>query len=238
MTKSKKVSRKNKMSAGKTPDEAPVMYKQIPVMRQNPIHKFRRALTRQFSYNPATGIDASGTYTIQIAFAPGGTNFRLGGISAYTDNVPNSTEFSNLYDQWRLKGILLRMDATQNAFSNSGVAYSPPLVVFAADYDDSGDATANALFEYPQSRTHSFQTNGYAPLICGMSPRPVRDVAGYGVLTSYSPMEECPFIRTAELGTPHYGLKLALQLNGGSVNAVVAYFQVTIWFDMEFVNPK
>jgi len=175
---------------------------------------------------------------MQFTFAPGATNYRLGGVSIYNDAIPNASEFTNLYDQWKLVDVVIRFDYTTNILSNSGVAYSPPLILFASDYDDPGDAAVTDLLQYPEMSTHCFNTNGYKPLILKLKPRPLRDVAGSGVATSYSPMEVIPFIRTSEFSTPHYGLKCALQSNGASVSAVIGYFQMTIWLDMEFTNPK
>lgn len=175
---------------------------------------------------------------MQLTFAPGATDFRLGGVSIYTDALPNNTEFSQLFDQYRIVGVTVRIDLNPNAFTNSGVAFTPPIAYFIADYDDPQDATISACLQYPQVLTHSWNTDGYTPFIAHLKPKPLRDVAGSGIATGYSPMAVAPFIRTSDMTVPHYGLKMALANNGASVNAVTGFFLINVFYDMEFINPK
>lgn len=198
----------------------------------------RRALQRSLTYNPAGGIDGSGQYTMQLTFAPGSTDFRLGGVSIYTDALPNNTEFSQLFDQYRIAGVTVRIDFSVNVFSNSGSAYTPPIAYFIADYDDPQDATVNQVLQYPQVITHSWVEGGYKPFIASLKPKPLRDVAGAGIATGYSPMAVAPFIRTSEMTIPHYGLKMALVNNGASASAIIGSFLVNVYYDLEFINPK
>jgi len=195
-------------------------------------------MARQYSYVPAGGIDSSGSYTWQYSFAPTATQIRLGGVAMYQDNLPNWSEFTNLFDQYRIRQVTVRVDYSANTMTNSGVAYTAPIIYAAVDYDDESDATANALFQYPGCITHSFIENGYKPLIINFKPRPLRDVAGIGVLTGYSPMARAPFIRVADNAIPHYGLKMALNLQGASANVAVGYFNIQVAFDLELINPK
>lgn len=119
--------------------------------------------------------------------------------------------------------------------SGSSVA---PLIYYVADYDDSGSAIRTDLLQYPNVNPHSFLTNGYSPLIVHVKSKPLRDVASTGVLTAYAPMTTAPWIHTADLMTPHYGLKFcASQFNYGGT-ADVGSIQIITYIDMEFVNPK
>jgi len=175
---------------------------------------------------------------MQLTFAPGATDFRLGGVSIYSDALPNSTEFSQLFDQYRIAGVTVRIDFSVNVYSNSGSSYSPPLAYFIADYDDPQDATVSAVLQYPQVVTHSWTENGYKPFIAHIKPKPLRDVAGSGIGTGYSPMSSAPFIRTSDMTIPHYGVKMALVNNGASANAVIGSFLINVFYDLEFINPK
>jgi len=235
----KRKQKKSKATDGRNIRSAPVLYQSVPVIRKNQIHSFRRAVTRSIYWNPFAGLDGfASAYTLQLNFSPGETNYRFSGTSIYTDALPSVSEFSNLYDQWRIKDVIIRIDYTTDIYANSGVAFTPPLLLYAADYDDPGDAPVASMLQLPQTRTHCFMTNGYRPLIMGITPRPLRDVAGSGLLTTYSPMEQNPWLRTTELSAPHYGIKIALQGNGASSNSIIGYFQVTVWYDLEFTNPK
>lgn len=202
------------------------------------VHPIRRTFSRIFSYNPQLGIDASSNYTMQIAFAPNGSDIRLGGVSVYVEPLPLWSELTALFDQYRIKQVTCRMDYTTDEHTNSGPAYAPPLLSTVVDYDDSNNTDLTHMYQYPSLTTHSFKTDGYKPAITALNPRPLRDVAGYGVLTGYSPMTRAPFIRTADGSIPHYGIKYALGAQGGSVNAIVGYFTLTVYFDIELINPK
>lgn len=133
---------------------------------------------------------------------------------------------------------MVRIDYGNHVFDNSGVSYAVPLLNYVADYDDPGDLTLTAMQEYPQMRVHSFNQNGYTPLILSLKPVPLRDIAGSGVATGYAPSSVSPFLRTAEMSIPHYGLKFALNSAGASANAVLGYLNVIIWYDLELANPK
>lgn len=219
------------------PRAPPRIIRTIPEKR-NQIAQFRRSVRRQIYWNPVSGLDGTGTTDLQISFSPGATDWRFGGVSVYTDSLPNNSEFSALFDQWRIKSIIMRADYTVHQWDNSGVSYSIPLVSYVADYDDPGQLTLSAMQEYPQQRIHNFSENGYSPLLLQLQPVPLRDIAGSGVATGYAPSTVAPFIRTSEFSIPHYGLKLALIGNGASVNAVLGYFNISVWYDLELTNPK
>lgn len=176
---------------------------------RNPTMLIRRATTRQLLATHGA-IDGSVASTIQLTFAPGGTNYRLGGVSLYNDSLPNSTELSSLFDDYKIKRVVVRVDAP-NAWTNSGpTPVFFPNIFWAIDRNDGNDAAITDLLQYPQAQIHSFYKDGYTPLIISFSPVPLRDIAGSGLSTSYGAMKGPPYIRTSELNTPHYGLKLAL----------------------------
>lgn len=200
-------------------------------------YKMRRAWNQVIPWNPTSGFFGASP-NIQVNFAGSVSEIRLGGVAVYGPTLPNSSEFSALFDQYRINGVTLRLDWNTNSTSIADIAQSPPLVYFAADYDDSGDANVQALLQYPGVRTHSFFTNGYKPVIFSVKPKPLRDIAGTGLLTSYGPDLSSPFIRTAELSTPHYGIKIATQALGSTGASVTGYLMLTAYIDLEFTAPK
>lgn len=174
---------------------------------------------------------------MQLSFSPGATDYRFAGVSVYSTAVPNITEFSNLFDQWRLKKVIVRLDLAAGYSDSASTPVIMPNLYYVSDYDDSGDCDINAMLQYPQCQVHNFYRNGYEPFQVSLSPKPLRDVAGSGVSTTYGPMSVAPWLRTADLTTPHYGLKLALDWMG-KVQTADVQMVVTIWYEMEFMNPK
>lgn len=176
---------------------------------------------------------------MQFTFSPGATDVRLGGTSIYNDALPNSSEFSALFDQWKIKSVVFRLDCPAN-YASAGANAAPivyPLVHYVLDYDDSQNATINDLVQYPQYQVHNFAKDGYTPMMIKFSPKPLRDIAGAGISTGYGPMPTAPWIRTADMSIPHYGLKLAFDFFGYSVTSYMN-FVITIGYELEFTNPK
>lgn len=207
----------------------------MPVSR-NPVLRFKRALTRTFSVN-SSGIDLGASNNLQVSFAPGATDWRVGGVSLYTDSLPNMSEFTNLFDQYKVEKVYVQIDVplgNSNAFAQP--LYNP-LVYYVADYDDPQDASLSDLLQYPQMQQHNFWKNGYTPFLISMSPKPLRDVAGAGLLTGYGPMARAPWLRTAETSIPHYGLKLSLDWFG-IVQTTSMKMKFTVWYELAFTNPK
>lgn len=218
--------------------QGPQSLTRIPI-RSNPTIPIRRATTRTLlcTYGATDGYAFN---DVQLAFAPGSTNYRIGGTSIYSDALPNNAEFSNLFDQYRIKSVIVRMDCP-DAWANSAPTPTQPvflpLVYYALDYDDPGSALKNNLLEYPQVNIHSFYTNGYKPLILKFSPKPLVDIAGSGIATAYGPMQKAPWIRTSEMTVPHYGLKMFFEFPSSTqINTIQISY--TIWYDLEFTNPK
>lgn len=209
--------------------------KNLPVAN-NPCFAIRRAIRRTLTVDSSI-IDGSTANTIQLSFSPGATDYRFGGTSVYSTSLPNVAEFSNLFDQWRLKNVMVRFDI---AFGYQGLGTTPvvtPNLIYATDYDDSGDATIDDLLQYPQVQVHNFYNNGYTPFQVSLSPKPLRDIAGSGVTTGYGPMPVAPWLRTSNMSIPHYGLKLALDWMG-KVQTSDIQIVVTVFYNLEFTNPK
>ncbi len=205
----------------------------------NPRLNIRRSSTRQIYWNPQTGLDGfGGASSLQMTFSPSAIDYRFAGTSIYVDSLPNVTELSALFDQYRISNVTLRIDYTTDIFNNSGTAYKAPLVLAVVDYDDIGTAGVADLLQYPKVVTHSFDQNGYTPFMVSLKPRPLLEVGGSGISSGYAPMTQSPHIRTTNLNIPHYGFKLAILSNGASANQVVGYFQITVLMDMEFINVK
>ncbi len=239
-------NKRNNRKASKSQDAAvkngtgtsePTRELRVLPVRKNPVMRIRRSMSRIFTINASTGIDGYPYYDLQLIFNIGSVNWRIGGTSIYTDTLPNVSELTNLFDQWRLAGVVVRVDiplGLSNSLSSSSIS---PLVIYAPDYDDSGSAQKIDLLQYPQVKVHSFLKDGYTPLMFEFHPKPLRDVAGSGVGTVYGPMETAPWIRTADTTTPHYGIKMLIDFMGTSAN-VSSPLEFTIFTDIELLNPK
>lgn len=162
----------------------------------------------------------------------------INGTSIYTPALPNSTEFSNLFDNWRINSVTVRADWSINSYQPGDVLTSAPLLYSALDYDDNNNADVSAIIQYPGCVNHSFMKDGYTPYIITFKPLPLKDVAGVGIVTAYAPDTSGTFLRTANLAVPHYGLKIATSNMGATSASVTGVLQITAFVDLEFSNPK
>lgn len=208
-------------------------------VKRNPTLPIRRTSQRVIGVSAANGLDGLGSFDMELEFNIGSISYRYGGAAIYTDNLPNTSEFISLFDNWRLAGVTIRID-TPLGISNSLISPGAliPQVLYAPDYNDSTGVTRADLLQFPQLKVHNFMKDGYTPLMFEFHPVPLRDVAGSGILTSYSPMASAPWVRTADFTTPHYGLKFFFDFFGATVSTAALPFQVTIFCDLEFTNPK
>jgi hypothetical protein len=233
-----KARRHNNFSRGQMPQTAIIATSNRvprPIVQS---YNIRRSWTQQINYNPGANGWNSASFNIQFNFAASVSNINLGGVGTFGPTCPNSSEFGNLFDQYRIKGVTLRLDWDCNSYSVSNIGSAAPILYVVADYDSSIDASVSDLLQYPQVVTHSFMTDGYKPLIMHIKPKPLVDIASTGVLTAYSPAKDAPFIDCGYLTVPHYGIKLAASGNGASANATVGYMQCTAYIDLEFINPR
>lgn len=204
----------------------------------NQVTKMRRSWTLDMGYYGNNGWANTGALDFQINFAASQSNVNLGGVSFYGPTTINSAELSNLYDQYRLMQATVRIDWNYNSYPVSSGTAVAPLIYYVADYDDSTSSVVSTLLQYPGVKTHSFLQNGYKPLIISVKPKPLRDIASTGVLTSYGPMTTAPWIRTAEMATPHYGLKFCATQFGIAGAVLVGNVTITCYIDLELANPR
>lgn len=228
-------TKKNKRASGNGINAPARPVRNLPT-HPNPVYPFTRALRRVLTIDSST-IDGAVASNLQLTFSPSVTDYRFDGVSIYNTALPNVSEFSNLFDQWRLKKVTVRCDF---AFGYSNSATTPvvtPNIYYVADYDDPQDCTITDMLQYPQVQVHNFYHNGYEPFQVSLSPKPLRDVAGAGISTGYGPMPVAPWLRTDNMSLPHYGLKMALDWMG-KVQTADIQMVITIWYDLEFTNPK
>lgn len=211
--------------------------KNVPSPRNNPF-RIRRSWHQVLEYYGTSGWFNSGNADFQINFGASVSTINLGGIGVYGPSTPSSTELSNLFDQYRMVGATIRIDWDYNSYPVSSGTAVAPLLYYVADYDDSGSATVSDLLQYPGVQTHSFLENGYKPLIVHIKPKPLRDIASTGLLTAYGPMTTAPWIRTADMTTPHYGLKFCASQFGLGGTSKIGSINITAFIDLDFANPK
>lgn len=138
-------------------------------------------------------------------------------------DIPNHTEFTQLFDQYSIRYIKLYIvhrgtNLSMIEASNTGVGM--PIMLITRDYDDnSAPASMDSLREYAKSKFFAF-TPERRMFRMGITPAMQRSNYDSAVSTSYSPKFK-QYIDCNSPNTPHYAVKLGVQspspLSGGTL---------------------
>lgn len=211
------------------------------------LHKFIRACTFGQSYviglDTRTGFSLNGTTTgifnMQFNFCLSGVNASIGGGAPTLLPLPAATEFSALYDQYRIDYVDCQFMFSNNQSSVNSPGTVLPIMYLAKDYDDSNVANYTDLQQYSTQRTWQLGQHRKDG-VYHVRVKPNVDVTVYqsALLTGYArgkPM----FIDTSSPAVPHYGIKIAYDpifTPASSTN--VGYLTCNFVFHMTMNNTK
>lgn len=212
-------------------------------------HKFVRSVGIQA--NSRLGIDLFSGFTwngvslttdnIQVDFTLNNVRlFAAGGASPFaTLPMPNATEFTGLYDQYRIDWIDCQFMFSNNNSSVNSPATVLPIIYLCKDYDDTANATVNDIRQYSTQQTWQLGQQQGSDGIHHVFVKPNVDVALYnGITTGYArgkPM----YIDTGSADVPHYGIKFALdRIAVPASSTPVGYLTINFVYHMTFANTK
>lgn len=150
-----------------------------------------------------------------------------GFISWTLANLPDATEFTTLFDQYRIVHVDMEFMPTfnQNVPATS-TGYLP--IVTAIDYDDSTTATYAQLGEYESAQYNVPEQRFVRSVV------PAIAIAAYsGVFTSFA-NRRMQWLDCASPSVVHYGLKWAIPQTA----ATVTYYQVLSRLTVQFKQSR
>lgn len=151
-------------------------------------------------------------------------------------DLPNVTEFTNLFDAYRIRGVKLDFLPIYNSHEiNEGPAASPfdrvgmPIITYARDYDDAmAPAGEDTLLQYS---TNSRLVLSNKKSIYIRNPRVAQSVYKSGVTAAYAEAKKNLWIDCANADVPHYGLKYYVP----TINlSKILYIRVYATYYLEF----
>lgn len=180
----------------------------------------------------------TGTINLQAAID---ANPHLVGSQFTLQQLPNYTEFTNLFDNYRIHAI--KMTFFRPSVANSASEMDQLVRLHTAiDYDDAATpASINELMNYDNYQVialrDQFMRNGKFSRF--WRPRIVREVYRTAVSTAYEPARP-KMLDCAYPDIPHYGIKWALEMQDAQPAAVTMpadmTLQYTITYYMSFGN--
>ena len=195
--------------------KAPTIEKRI-----NSVHAFKRSITTEIG--TVLGVYAAGFTFLMSA-------------------VPNSAEFTALYDFYRINKVVIRLvwrssSLTQiETVSNSIVGM--PICYHVTDTDDAtSPASASEVMEHSKHRMYFFGSTKRV-LTKTLYPRYAQEVFRTGVTSGYAEGKRGTWIDCAYPNVEHYAWKIFIDVpQSGTGNQ--AYFDVQTTYYLEFKDPR
>lgn len=171
-------------------------------MRGRDVHRFCRWATN------GTDDSAQGSWTQSVEGVTESINpvFKL-------NYLPNYTEFTNLYDQYKITTVVCHVQLVSNpdagnilnsatAGNNSSNWY--PKLWYVRDYDDSSSLTLDDMRQYAKAKMVVLRPNKTYRIAC--KPAILMQAYDTAISTAYIPKWN-QWVDAASSGVPYYGLK-------------------------------
>lgn len=187
-------------------------YKNRRATKQGNFRLVRRAPENSITNTSTLGIVAS-TGSVIAGGSPTYAGFPgyyhvPGSASFNLDDILNSSDIKNLFDQYRLAWIKIKVYCTSTTASTGSSAQLPSLI-WSIDDDDNTFPTVAQMREKMEARQKMFYP-GKPITIFIKSPRVQRQLDTAALLSSGNEVARAPWINTAYSTVPHYGLKFCI----------------------------
>ncbi|QGF19385.1 capsid protein [Antarctic virus COCH21_111] len=221
-------------------------------MTSNQVMTMKRVLNA----TNASGFIVDGTVAtkntgcIAYVLSTSGTPITYGTLTmvARLSDLPSYTEFTNLFDQYRINSVTIKMYSFSTA-SSTGAAVNPTLSQTSAlvhsiiDYDDTiaptgSDSGINDFRQFPSYRCRQMVNGTGKPLTYRFKPHLAASVYGTGAFTSYK-NEKFGWIDSNSPGVDGYGFKAVVELPSlGASYAYTFFTKVEVSYNLSFRNPR
>jgi len=181
------------------------------------------------SFGTTVGYFLAMTYTLTGVRVNGST-----GVYSLVTNMTNSSDFTNLFDNYRIDGVSIRMISgiTGTGVQGTSGHMMPWLWVFNDQDDGLAPTAASQFMEREGVRVVSFSENNIQAHNC--SPRVATQhyngiaLSGYGIGSKYA------FIDCAYPDVQYYGTKIGYPAPMNTTNIIIGTLQLLVKYDMTF----
>lgn len=203
-----------------------------PLRPRNAVHYHSRYSFYQ-APQVALTMDASGQFF--------GVMHAIGIDSIYTDistiSMPNRTEFTALFDQYKILSYTIELRPrfnSRDAAYGAGTVADIPTVYWVYDQDDATPPSSmSQLMEHPKVRSGRLDKPVY---ITVKYPTVTTLEYNGGIITNGYSVKRSPWIDCNSYQVPHYGVKYAIQ---GTIDRdYKALFDIRVKWRLAFKNPR
>lgn len=160
------------------------------------------------------------------------------------NQVPNVTEFGNLFDQYRITKISIRMMWRSTGISaietaaTSNQETGAPIVYDVVDYDDGNAPTSrDDILQYGKHKITPFGTNKRT-LKRTVYPRNLNIIFRTGVTNGYSLADYGTWVDMAQTDVEYYGWKAWIDSPGSGTSQPAQFFDITYTVHFECKNSR
>jgi len=217
-------------------EEVPLLLGANTLAKRRKLSSIRRQL----------GYGANRTFKFKRSYIPTPLLITMNGVvtssaGAYSfklSDLPQYTEFTALFDKYRITGVKLKVIPritmqTPAGYQTAATSYMPT-IVHTIDYDDATTPTdASQLNQYD---TVKMAHNG-KPFSVWIRPRAAQAQFGAGVFTSYGSSNPKQWMDVASPDIVYYGWKWATNGYPATLNGNQAW-DVYATYYLEFMNPR
>lgn len=208
---------RQRQSGGQIPRDRIVVSKRLSNPKA-PIQRFTRTTSQVVQMNPSSGWNALG-FDLQISFSLSQTSFYIAGSLLGNAANPGASDFTSLYDSYKLEHIELACMFGTNAYAAAGVTqYQLPIVNVVVDPSDISTISLSSILQYANLQTVQFgNTNTQNGWVMKFSPKPTLSAGANAVAA----VEENPWLNIDVPTTPYYGVKMFFDNAGSTYNGVI-----------------
>lgn len=209
-------------------------------------YRFSRTCAFQFGYNSYAGFTSpSGA----LVYGNGmGLKFQLsqmvlaGNFVTVTQALPNYTEFTALFDRWRITNVRLKFHYSNNIANGSAAAgtltgVALPMIQIANDYDDAVPPAANTELMQRQN-TKYWTLDSTGPKTHSVVPNILLAAENSGAFSSVA-VSRGDFVDCSTPNTDFVGVKLWCETQtSAAAQLQLGYIWMYATFDLEFKDPR
>lgn len=241
----RKATREESVAAVKRSRRQRLAKKSLPTNSVK-FHNFIRTVSTsagRLGYNLNTGFSWNGVAlgnTLQFSFTLAALNIYAAGASTAFAvlALPNYTELTALYDQYRIDWVEMQIMFSNNQSSVNTPATTLPILWLAKDYDDTNNASITDIQQYATQQCWQVgNQRGDGKHVVRVKPN-VDTVVYQSALVSGYGRGKPQFIDTSSPQVPHYGIKIAADPINSSTSVEVGYFSIACIYHLTMGHTK
>lgn len=168
-----------------------------------------------------------------------GTNKVFFGYTFTADQLPNISDFQGLFDQYRIRSIVMKFRLVQPPEAQNTTAASQfyPDIYCTVDHDDATTPTTiDEILQYGKCKRGVLRPNYFFRY--RLFPTTAQQLYRTGTTTVYAPLRNKQWIDLAYINTPYYALKGAVSNEASGVTTSPIAIEVHMVMTIQYKSAR